>query len=114
MDDNVTLTGTDTPQPGTSNGWSPVEAFDGSHVEGNDFLVWLIDEFGNGFCMLSQWHPEYDVETQIPVGEPRFNGEWRAMSHLEDLEPVAYRLLPEGPDLGVLTQIVETHFKKAA
>lgn len=103
------------PTPATSNNWSPIERFKPEFFEDQiDFLVWLIDEEGNGFMNIAQYSPvdmvDMDAYTDGEYsGEYHITGEWRHTDGLEKLEPVAFRPMLEGPDLDALKRIVEIH-----
>ena len=105
------------PQPVTSNGWSPVEHFDAElFPDHQDFLVWLVTPNGDGFCCVAQYAPvEMDKHIEGYENLPHhITGEWRHTDEWKDLEPVAYRAMPDGPDLDGLKRIVEVHPKLAA
>jgi hypothetical protein len=97
------------PVPVTSNNWSPIEYFKPNLPYAKDhFLVWLVDDEGQGWFEES-W-----------FADGKFDGTWR---HVQDdegnpaaainaLEPIAFKLI-EGPNLDDLKRIVEHHGKAA-
>jgi hypothetical protein len=105
------------PIPVTSNNWHPIEFFNQPHYKDHgDFLVWVIDPTnGEGMCFVAQYAP-VDIEAVIggdvaPFEDTPYHitGEWRHIEEFASLEPVAFRDLPEGPDLDRLKQIVTTY-----
>lgn len=112
----MTYTNDGYPVPVTSNNWSPIERFKPEfYPDHKDFLVWLVDEEGNGFLNIAQYGP-VDMEAYIAgeySGEYHITGEWRHIETLAQLEPVAHRPMLEGPDLDYLKHIIEVHGKAA-
>jgi hypothetical protein len=100
------------PIPVTSNDWSPIENFKPEFFADHaDFLVWLVDGEGNGFMNIAQYAPKdmTAFAAGLPTADYHITGEWRHIESLSGLEPVAYRPMLEGPDLGRLKQIVEVY-----
>jgi hypothetical protein len=101
------------PTPITTNGWKPASLFDPAlYAGGEEFLVWLIHPDLDGFAQVAQWWPDLDIDGNS-IGASRFQGEWRHTGGLEHLEPVAFRPMPEGPDLERLVQIAAVHALEA-
>lgn len=108
------------PIPSSSNNWLPIQGFKPQlFADHSDFLVWLIDEEGNGFMNVAQYAPK-DMATFIrsdiaPFEDAEYHitGEWRHIDHLAKIEPVAWRPMLEGPNIDRLKQIVEVYHKAA-
>jgi hypothetical protein len=103
------------PIPATDNNWSPVEFFNPDSFSGSEeFLVWIESDAGSS-CFVAQWDETYNGEGLV-VRPKGFTGEWRHIESLADVEPVAFRAMPEGPNPDRLKQIVAAHpgYKHAA
>lgn len=101
-----------TPIPVTSNNWSPIERFKPEFfADHKDFLVWLIDEEGNGFLNVAQYAPKdmTAFAAGLPAAEYHITGEWRHVEGLAELDPIAFRPMLEGPDSLRLKQIVDVY-----
>ena len=76
--------------------WQPIANFNPEEFEDGEYLVWIIDEDGDGSPFMAEWHHDINTTTDdngrasLELGDARHQGDWRYMGGFEGSEPVAF------------------------